>query len=327
MEDCKYKLSVIIPMYNAEKYIGECLDSILESDLPKGRYEILVVNDGSKDNGPAVAMEYAAKHDNITYLTQENQGQSVARNYGIRECHGEYVWFVDSDDKVTKEINHALSYIEQQSLDILAFKMKVYNKDGSFGLSPNKWDLVECGKLVNPKELIEKDFILGTICRYFIRKQLLLDHALFFKPGITHQDVELSYRLYSYAEKLMFIDDVLYVYVYHSDSVSRSVSPQKKIKYLKDSIYVMESKKILADEFKEISPTYAKKLDILADISLFGLVYELFVNRKTWGRNGISEPVLEELKAKKLYPLRGTFHSVKKNIFKLILNQEWLLKG
>lgn len=325
MEDYKYKLSVIIPMYNSGKYIGDCLDSILHSDLPQGKYEILVVNDGSTDNGPAIAMDYAARHGNVTYLTQENQGQSVARNYGIKECHGEYVWCVDSDDKVSANIMHALSYVERQSLDILGFRMKTYNEHGGHTITPGEWDKVKCGELVDAKKLVENDFYLSSVCGYFLRKQFLLDHDLFFTPKITQQDVELSYRMFSYAQSLMFIDDVLYIYLYHPSSTSRSVSPQKKIKYLKDSIFVASSKRQLAAQFRDSAPSYSKKLDTIADNSIFGLAYTLFANRREWSKNGINEAVLEDLKAKGLYPLRGNFHSLGKNFFKHILNIESLL--
>ena len=90
-------------MYNAEKYIGICLDSILGSNLLKEEYEIVIVNDGSQDKSPEIAQNYAAKYSNVTYLTQENQGQSTARNYGIKTCQGEYVWCVDADDKLISE--------------------------------------------------------------------------------------------------------------------------------------------------------------------------------------------------------------------------------
>ena len=100
MEDYKYKLSIIIPMYNAEKYIGICLDSILDSNLLKEEYEIVIVNDGSQDKSSEIAQDYASRYSNVAYLTQENQGQSTARNYGIKSCQGEYVWCVDADDKL-----------------------------------------------------------------------------------------------------------------------------------------------------------------------------------------------------------------------------------
>ena len=92
MEDFKYKVSIIIPMYDAEKYIENCLKSILKSNLSKKDYEIIIINDGSTDNGPVVAQQYAKEFDNILYPTQYNQGQSVARNYGITESRGKYIW-------------------------------------------------------------------------------------------------------------------------------------------------------------------------------------------------------------------------------------------
>ena len=77
-------------MYNCEKYIADCLDSIINSGLSESDYEVIVVNDGSKDRGPEIAQSYAARHNHIRYLTQENQGQSVARNYGLTAAQGEY---------------------------------------------------------------------------------------------------------------------------------------------------------------------------------------------------------------------------------------------
>lgn len=125
-------LSIIIPMYNAEKYIEECLDSILNSNLPKKLYELVIVNDGSKDKSPEIAQNYAAKYSNVTYLTQENQGQSTARNYGIKTCKGEYVWCVDADDKVISEqltkIIEALD--EYKNLDILAVQLQNVTEEG-----------------------------------------------------------------------------------------------------------------------------------------------------------------------------------------------------
>ena len=85
------KLSIIIPLYNAGKYIVKCLDSIQTSDLNIHDYEVIIVNDGSTDDGPEMAQRYAKEHENFFYYTQENQGQSVARNYGIHEANGKYI--------------------------------------------------------------------------------------------------------------------------------------------------------------------------------------------------------------------------------------------
>ena len=128
-----YKLSIIVPMYNAEKYIETCLDSILNSNLSKKDYEIIIVNDGSKDKSPEIAKTYASQYSNIIYLNQENQGQSTARNNGIKNCNGEYVWFVDADDAIERDLLKILKLLsENPNIDILGIQLKDVNEDYSF---------------------------------------------------------------------------------------------------------------------------------------------------------------------------------------------------
>ena len=130
MEDFKYKVSIIIPMYDAEKYIENCLKSILKSNLSKKDYEIIIINDGSTDNGPVVAQQYAKEFDNILYPTQYNQGQSVARNYGITESRGKYIWCVDADDMVDGDFTDILATLHDfPEIDIIAFEAKELNND------------------------------------------------------------------------------------------------------------------------------------------------------------------------------------------------------
>ena len=108
-------------MYNAEKYIGNCLDSILNSDLPQDQYEVLVIDDGSEDEGTEIVLNYVDKYRNISYLVQENQGQSVARNLGIKSSKGDYVWCIDADDKLAgNELPKVFRVLEEyDDLDIL----------------------------------------------------------------------------------------------------------------------------------------------------------------------------------------------------------------
>ena len=96
--ECSVKLSIIIPVYKTEQYLHRCLSSILDQDVDKSLYEVLVVNDGSPDNSQAIIDEYCAKYDNVSCLVQTNQGQSVSRNRGVELARGEYIWFLDSDD-------------------------------------------------------------------------------------------------------------------------------------------------------------------------------------------------------------------------------------
>ena len=91
-------LSIIIPVYNVEKYVEKCIRSCENQDIPKENYEVIVVNDGSPDGSLAIVERLANEFSNIKVINQENKGLSMARNTGLEAAKGEYVWFVDSDD-------------------------------------------------------------------------------------------------------------------------------------------------------------------------------------------------------------------------------------
>ena len=255
MDDYKYKLSIIIPMYNAEKYIGICLDSILGSNLLKEEYEIVIVNDGSQDKSPEIAQNYAAKYSNVTYLTQENQGQSTARNYGIKTCQGEYVWCVDADDKLISEqlpkITEALD--EYKNLDILAVQLQNVTEEGKYLDIECTQPLVEHNRIISGVEAVISGYIPSSICALIARRELFVENDVFFVKGITHQDVELTYRLMPHAKYVMFSDIIPYLYIYHPNSTSKSLVPEKKIKYIKDDIYIIKSFQKLASCFTMLS--------------------------------------------------------------------------
>ena len=124
-------LSIIIPVYNVEKYIRKTLESIFESTFPKSEFEVIVVNDGTKDNSISIVNEFAAKFDNLKIINQENQGLSVARNTGLKAARGKYVWFVDSDDWVEYDsLPFLLKHLEHSDKDVLMFKIREYDEEG-----------------------------------------------------------------------------------------------------------------------------------------------------------------------------------------------------
>ena len=95
-------LSIVVPVYNAETYIKQCLDSLLEQDTEQEKYEIICINDGSTDDSLRILEEYAKKYDNIRLIDKQNEGVSVARNLGLEKACGKYVWFVDADDWIAR---------------------------------------------------------------------------------------------------------------------------------------------------------------------------------------------------------------------------------
>lgn len=96
-------LSFIIPLYNCEAYVADCLNGIYGSEVDERDFEVIIVNDGSKDNGPMVCQSFANEHSNLHLISQENQGASAARNAGLNVAKGEFVWFVDADDKLVPD--------------------------------------------------------------------------------------------------------------------------------------------------------------------------------------------------------------------------------
>ncbi len=111
MSNSKILLSIIIPVYNAEKFIHDCLNSLLNQDISAEEYEIICVNDGSTDNSLAILQDYAKSNPNVVVIDKPNGGVSQTRNKGLAASRGEYVWFIDSDDWIAR---NCLGLIQQQ---------------------------------------------------------------------------------------------------------------------------------------------------------------------------------------------------------------------
>ena len=316
-------------MYNAEKYIGICLDSILGSNLLKEEYEIVIVNDGSQDKSPEIAQDYASRYSNVTYLTQENQGQSTARNYGIKTCQGEYVWCVDADDKlISEQLPKIVGALDRyKNLDILAVQLQNVTEEGKYLDIECTQPLVEHNRIISGVEAVISGYIPSSVCALIARRELFIENNVFFVKGITHQDVELTYRLMPHAKFVMFSDIIPYLYIYHPNSTSKSLVLEKKIKYIKDDIYIIKSFQKLALSFKQDNLLLYKVIYNQSQNVLFSLVYSLYENKKTWHNMGINAAVIAELKKEKLYPIRGKFDSLKKTIFaRFILNSSCFVK-
>lgn len=316
MED--YKLSIIVPLYNSAQYIEGCLDSIIASDLPMDEYEVVIVNDGSNDNGPELVKPYLAKYANFCMIHQNNQGLSSARNNGIKQSKGLYFWCVDSDDYVEGKIAQILPRLDGKT-DVVSTYLKLVKEDGSL-VKYSKDHLVPYNEKISGRDVVIKGFNPTSVCGHFIRKQFVLDNDLFFVPGKTHQDVELSYRLFAHAYEVLFLDLSTYIYVLHPNSISQSKSVEKKKKFTLDDIFVYNSFKNLAASFAATDKKLAEVISTRAESVLFGLLASLYNNKKEWGRNGITKAVLTELKAQHIYPLKGPFHSKKHRRMSFLLN-------
>lgn len=319
-------LSIIIPLYNTERYIDACIQSILNSGLHPDDYEIVVVNDGSTDKGPEIAEKYVDSHKNIHIISQPNQGLSAARNTGLKHCKGRYIWFIDSDDTITKEATQILESLSfYGDLDILAIQLqKTDDNLQKISLEANQISLQK-NKIMSGGNAVINGYFPCSACALIMRTDFLKDNAHIFKVGITHEDVEFTYRVMPTAQRVVFSEITPYLYYTRTGSMSHSTIPQKIIKYLVDDIEVYKSFNQTAKRHKE-NVELASIVTNRANLLILGLCLQLLRNRKKWANLGINNSVIEYLRKEHLYPVPFKYKGFKKNILKHIVNIEMLIK-
>ena len=218
-------LSFVVPCYNVEKYSQQCLDSIYLCDLPEGQFEVVCVNDCSPDNVQVILERNQRQHDNLRIVVHEkNMGLGGARNTGIREARGKYLWFVDSDDVVTAQgLNALVQRTAEQDLDVLCFNYRRVDEEGKELSTPwvfnnsstqNGYAFV---KSVFGKGIVSH---LGYVWRFIYRTDYLRQHQLFFPENVRWEDTVFMPMALLEAERVAAIPDVLYSYRVNANSIS-----------------------------------------------------------------------------------------------------------
>lgn len=231
------KLSIIVPVYNVEKYLERCVNSLLHQDIDKSEYEIILVNDGSTDNSYEIAKRLTADNENIILLSQENQGLSGARNTGIEVIRGQYVMFVDSDDYVKENVLKSIVFAaESNSLDICIYKCMAKWVDGTF--HDDMGQPFEINKIFSGEQLLLQGYQVASVWNCLYRTDFIKHNNMRFYPRILHEDVEFNNRIYPLAKRVMLIDTVCYYYCIHTDTLSRGNTPVKVMRIITSDIEV-----------------------------------------------------------------------------------------
>jgi len=223
------KLSIIIPVYNVEKYIRPCMESIFRQGLDEDDYEVIIVNDGTPDKSMEVIEDIIAAHTNITVINQKNLSLSVARNNGIAAAKGEYILMPDSDDLL---IENSLKPLLDKALETKADLVVA--------------DFLEMGdkEIDNLKEIPQKDFQVKEktgyelfmedlnprqcyVWRTLYRRAFITGEKLTFVPGIRYQDVPFTHEAYLKAGKCLRTHWLLNIYRKGHESATYSFSVQK----------------------------------------------------------------------------------------------------
>lgn len=217
-------LSIIVPVYNVEKYIDKCLDSILNGSVSKDSFEVIVVNDGSTDHSMDFICGNEEKFCNVKVVNQDNQGLSSARMNGLHHATGDYVWFVDSDDWLEQDAVRLVLQIINRRNDVDVFTTPLYWAYDDPVHDHVDYDIPECLQIDGPTYLSTSYLPHWASVRYVMRRQLFENKWLSFPVGLIHEDEYFGRVLLNIAENVYVYNKPLYFYRQRSASIMKSIS-------------------------------------------------------------------------------------------------------
>lgn len=246
------KVSVIVPIYNVEKYLEKCINSLLSQTLED--IQIILVNDGSKDNSGNIAKEYGKNNKGrVIYVEKENGGLSYARNYGLKYATGDFIAFLDSDD-----------YIEKNAYEEMYNKAIEENADyvecDFIWEFPNKIRVDKQYPYKNKKEMLS--FVRVVAWNKLIKRQLIIDNNLEFPKGLRYEDVEFTYKLIPFINKFAYVDKPFIHYVQREGSIANVQNERTAdIFTVLDNVIEFYKKNNIYEEYRnELEYNYARYL-------------------------------------------------------------------
>ena len=246
------KVSVIVPIYNVEKYLEKCINSLLSQTLED--IQIILVNDGSKDNSGNIAKEYEQNNkDRVIYVEKENGGLSDARMYGLYYGCGDFIAFLDSDD-----------YIEKNAYEEMYNKAIEENADyvecDFIWEFPNKIRVDKQYPYKNKKEMLS--FVRVVAWNKLIKRQLITDNNLEFPKGLRYEDVEFTYKLIPFINKFTYVDKPFIHYVQREGSIANVQNERTaEIFTVLDNVIEFYKKNNIYEKYRdELEYNYARYL-------------------------------------------------------------------
>ena len=268
-------ISIIIPVYNVEKYIRPCLESVLRQNLDELTYEIIIVNDGTKDRSMEMIQDIINNHSNISVINQENMSLSVARNNGIAKAKGEYILMPDSDDLLIDDSLHLLleKAIESKADLVVADFLEMTDEeiDANNVIPQKEWHVEEkSGERLFLEDLNPRQCY---VWRTLFRREFLLENHLQFVPGIRYQDVPFTHECYLKAKKCLIVSRLLNIYRRGHESATFSFDEKKAKDF---SIAIAETWK-LAKYTNTPEILYKLQNDVYVSFSFFlsSIVYSI----------------------------------------------------
>ena len=301
--------SIIIPIFNTELYLRRCLDSIVNQSFRD--IEVILVNDGSKDNSINICLEYIEKDKRISLILKQNEGLSEARNDGIKKAKGDYILFVDSDDFIDEKACETFYIVikEYFHLEIIAAKHEVIKKKKRIQRPIVIPDDVVSGVEFLKQQFEAKKYYCNVVRNVYNRK-FLIDNYLYFKKGLLAEDMDWTPRVFILARRVKAIDYPFYKNVKRNKSITRSID---KTKFIDDVLYILNEFNFLLNE---IDDEELKVLFKNYQVNCFLNTYMMKKGYSSEGVNDLFDKAFLENKALTRYnKFRVFLFSLNKNLY------------
>ena len=222
------KLSIVIPVYNTREYLPACLDSVIVPGL--GDFEIVIINDGSTDDSGVIAADYAARYPQlIRLITTENGGLGAARNVGIENARGEFLFFLDSDDRLVPGALPEMMAELQPERDMILFDFLSVRPDGTVIERLNGSGKKGALSLTSYPELLME---YPSACNKLCRRELFTKSAVRFPGRVWYEDLRTMPKLYLWTEKIFAVDKAWYQYVTRPGSITKSANLERNLEII-----------------------------------------------------------------------------------------------
>ena len=218
-------ISIIVPIYNVERYLSRCIESILNQSFKE--FELILVNDGSLDNSGEICDIYASKDDRVKVIHKKNGGVSSARNVGVSTANGEYIGFVDPDDYIDKEMYYKLYRLcidNDSNIAICRFNREINGKLQNIGSTE---EIIELNNIEAMNELFKGNLYRFSLCNKLFSKKCF--NNVSFPEGRIHEDLSTTYKLFVNSRKASYINYCGYIYVRRENSISTSTYSEKRL--------------------------------------------------------------------------------------------------
>lgn len=296
-------VSVIIPVYNTEKYLVACIESILHQTNVS--LEIILVNDGSTDSSGSICDAYAKEHNNITAIHIQNSGQAIAKNEGLKLAQGNYIALTDSDDKMEPLMLYKMvSAGYEHDADIICCNYKQIDEHG-------KTSHLECTNktyILNHEEALihfySRDMIYSQCWTKLYKRQLLIDYHIENEPIRYDEDIIFNIRAFKVAQNTIIIDEPLYEYTYRENSVAHGYWNFKK-----------NINQYIEDRIKRVHITQKAVKDESSNVQKWSLVHIIIYYNELLGRAALYPEYHSDKRIKEILQF------IRKN--KDILNQHY----